>query len=69
VIEGAGGSLIEGPEVVTPFIPISFAPPDQEWSYRDILYNESKTPRKMLVEVEAILPKHVFSPGNFLFFF
>ncbi|RGB31622.1 hypothetical protein C1646_708579 [Rhizophagus diaphanus] len=68
VIEGAGGSLIEGPEVVTPFIPVSFAPPDQEWIFRDILYNENKSPRKMLVEVEAILPKHVFSPGEDLKF-
>ncbi|CAI2170975.1 7264_t:CDS:2 [Funneliformis geosporum] len=63
VIEGAGGTLIEGPEIVTPFIPISFAPPDQVWNFKDVLYNDKK-PRKMMVEVEATLPRHVFSPGE-----
>ncbi|CAG8830115.1 20843_t:CDS:2, partial [Gigaspora margarita] len=60
VIEGAGGTLTEGPEVVTPFIPIYFAPPDQEWTYKETLRNENK----ILMHVEAILPKHVFAPGE-----
>ncbi|CAG8547136.1 16554_t:CDS:2, partial [Cetraspora pellucida] len=60
VIEGAGGTFIEGPEVVTPLIPIYFAPPAQEWTYKETLRNENK----VLMHVEAILPKHVFAPGE-----
>ncbi|CAG8803592.1 19848_t:CDS:2, partial [Racocetra fulgida] len=40
VIEGAGGTFIEGPEVVTPFVPIYFAPPAQEWTYKETLREE-----------------------------
>ncbi|CAG8779362.1 27484_t:CDS:2, partial [Racocetra persica] len=60
VIEGAGGTFIEGPEVVTPFVPIYFAPPAQEWTYKETLRNENK----ILMHIEAILPKHVFAPGE-----
>jgi len=68
VIEGAGGSPIEGPEVITPFVPISFAPPDDQWSYKDVLYKDESKGKKPLVEVEAVLPRHVFSPGQELTF-
>ncbi|CAG8452549.1 10015_t:CDS:2 [Acaulospora morrowiae] len=66
IIEGSGGPLVEGPEVVTLFIPISFAPPAEEWIFRDTLYYDNKPQKKMnsLIEVEAVLPKHVFSPGE-----
>ncbi|CAG8583945.1 175_t:CDS:2 [Diversispora eburnea] len=51
VIEGTGGPLDEGPEVVTPFVPIWFAPPDEEYQFAEFLDRPS-------INVEAILPKH-----------
>ncbi|RHZ69741.1 hypothetical protein Glove_279g15 [Diversispora epigaea] len=57
VIEGTGGPLDEGPEVVTPFVPIWFAPPDNEYQFAEFLDRPS-------INVEAILPKHVYSPGE-----
>ncbi|CAJ0631003.1 9896_t:CDS:2 [Entrophospora sp. SA101] len=64
VIEGVDGNIIEGPEIVTPFTPISFAPPNQEWCFREILYTEHKSQRKIIIEAEAFLQKRVFSPGE-----
>nr|CAG8576556.1 10675_t:CDS:2 [Entrophospora candida] len=64
VIEGADGNIIEGPEIVTPFTPISFAPPNQEWCFREVLYTEHKSQRKIIIEAEAFLQKRVFSPGE-----
>lgn len=57
MIEGTGGPLDEGPEIVTPFVPIRFAPPDEEYQFEEFL-------RRPLINVGATLQKSVFSPGN-----
>ncbi|CAG8488700.1 7033_t:CDS:2 [Acaulospora colombiana] len=63
IIEGPGGGvLVEGSEIVTLFVPTTFAPPDKKWTFKDVLFEEKKTISS--IEVEALLPRHVFSPGE-----
>jgi hypothetical protein len=64
VLKIAGGTFLEGPTLVTPFVPTTFAPPDKEWTYTETLYKHSKKAgARKLVGVEAILPGNVVSPG------
>ncbi|CAG8455937.1 3865_t:CDS:2 [Paraglomus occultum] len=70
VLRTAGGTYIEGPALVTPFVPTTFAPPAEDWVYKKTLYKTSKdlTKKKELIDVEAVLLGNVFAPGDELSF-
>ena len=65
MLRTAGGTCIDGPALVTPFVPTTFAPPGEDWVYKKTLYKTSKklTTKKELVDVEAVLLGNVFAPG------